>query len=452
MISRIPAIRMWPAAGALILLLAALACERLPDVTWENATSLRVNVYEDGTLAFKLEPHESRVLSVSEDVWRPDVKAVAEDGRVLLEDKVTWRELEDMGFWITISDPASPPVADTSTPPPQPTVLAHSTPPPAACWGRGQQSPSAPSPPTNLRAELVSSALALEGQTVRLQWDDSADDEQCYVIEQKVGEADWSVYEALGGAPPSSTGAVSTEVVPLEPGVHCYRVYFGHEEGRSAYSNEACLNVEVPPRIATPTPGPFYTWPAPAPSTPAPAPALATPVVPTFGLPSDCNAGGPVGAPNAPDAPSHLNISLWSLGDVPRDFGPSIIEFGWHDNSDDENCFVLMFEGPWLTWEGTRANETVFSKGLVVGEGRATNSFLFREALEAGETRPAEGGPDTWCYSIFAANEHGRSEPSNRVCLYLAGPLPAPAPTPTLTPAQPGLAQRSPTSLSIPAQ
>jgi hypothetical protein len=253
------------------------------------------------------------VLSVSEDVWRTDVKAVAEDGRVLLEDKVTWRELEDMGFWITISDPASPPVAYTSTPPPQPTVLAHSTPPPAACWGRGQQSSSAPSPPTNLRAELVSSALALEGQTVRLQWDDNADDEQCYVIEKKAGEEGWSIYEAVGDAASSGAGAVSTEVVPLEPGVHCYRVYFGNEEGRSAYSNEACLNVEVPPRIHADA-GAFYTWPAPAPPTPAPAPASPRRSCRRLACRRNCNAGGPAVRPTRLMRPRTSYLALVARG------------------------------------------------------------------------------------------------------------------------------------------
>jgi hypothetical protein len=457
---------MWPAVCALILLLGGVACERWPDVTWENATSLQVVIYEDGAFAFRLGPQESREVSTSEDIWRPDFKAVGQDGRVLLEGHITWDKLEEMGFRIVITDPESRPAVSTGTPgwptpSPQPTALAHSTPPPAlahstpppaACWGRGPQSPSAPNAPTNLRAELVSSPLALEGQLVRLQWDDNADDEQCYVIEQKVGEGDWSVYEAVGGAPPSNMGTASTEIVPLEPGVHRYRVYFGNEEGRSAYSNEASLNVDVLPRIATPTPGPFYTRPAPAPPTPAPVPALATPVVPTFGLPPDCNAVGP--SPEAPDAPSHLDISLWSLGDVPPDFGPSIVEFGWDDNSDDENCFVLMFEGPWVTWEGTRANETVFSKVLVVGEGSASNSLLFGEALEAGEAQPAEGGPDTWCYYVFAANQQGRSEPSNRVCLYLAGPLPTAVPTPSATPPQPRFAgpEQSPVPEVTPTQ
>jgi len=449
MLSRSGLGRMWLAAAALMLLGGALACDPGFEVEYDNATSQRVTVYKDGTSAFSLEPYEVKATVGFEKDWRPDIKVVGDDGRVLLEDHITLDELEKVGYKIVITDPAHPPsptpplVRATATP-------VWPTPPPAACWGKGPQSPLAPSPPTNLRAELVSSPLALEGQLVRLQWDDNADDDLCYVIEKKITTEDWSIYEAVGGAPPSDTGAVSTDIVPLELGVHCYRMYLGNEEGRSAYSNEVCLDVQVLPRIATPTPGPFEPWPFPEPPTPAPPPA--TPVVPTYGLPPDCRVEGRAGAPGAPNPPSNLTISLWSLGGVAPAFGPSIIEFGWDDNSDNESCFVLMFEGPWIAWEGMGPNETVFNRVLLVGEGSPTNEMLFNRWLDSGDGSPTEGSPENWCYHVFAANQEGRSEASNQVCLYLKAPLPTVVPTPATTPAQPQFAgpERSSTPAGSP--
>ena len=48
---------------------------------------------------------------------RSDIKIVAEDGRVLLEDHITWDELREMGRKIMITDPEHPP-SPTSTPSP----------------------------------------------------------------------------------------------------------------------------------------------------------------------------------------------------------------------------------------------------------------------------------------------------------------------------------------------
>ena len=40
--------------------------------------------------------------------WEPNIKVVAEDGRVLLEDHITWRELKEMNYRIVITDPGRP--------------------------------------------------------------------------------------------------------------------------------------------------------------------------------------------------------------------------------------------------------------------------------------------------------------------------------------------------------
>ena len=95
--------------GVLLAALAVLACEPWPPVEYVNATSQRVTIYEGGKFFCSLEPHQSNEAHASEDVWRPDIKVVGEDGRVLLEDHITWDELKHMGYKIVITDPQHPP-------------------------------------------------------------------------------------------------------------------------------------------------------------------------------------------------------------------------------------------------------------------------------------------------------------------------------------------------------
>jgi len=52
-----------------------------------------------------------------EQYWTPDIRVVAEDGRVLLEDHITWDELKEMDCKIVITDPAAP-LSSTPTPSP----------------------------------------------------------------------------------------------------------------------------------------------------------------------------------------------------------------------------------------------------------------------------------------------------------------------------------------------
>jgi hypothetical protein len=107
-----PSHNLWRSAamlGVLVAALGAFACEpgRIPE--YENATSQRVTIYKDGMPAFSLEPGESTGIAMFEEDWLPDIKIVAEDGRVLLEDHITWDELEEMGYKIVITDPEHPP-------------------------------------------------------------------------------------------------------------------------------------------------------------------------------------------------------------------------------------------------------------------------------------------------------------------------------------------------------
>ena len=396
MLSRSGAMRVWLLAAALLLLLVgALACEAWPGVKWENATSQRVAIHRGGEYAFSLEPHESQEVSTSEDDWRPEIRVVAEDGRVLLEDKITWDELGQMDYRIVITEPVhpvsptSPVVPYTETPAWRPTPL------PAACWGRGPVSPSAPSPPTNLRAELVSNPMARDGPLVGLQWDDNVDDERCYVVERKLDEGDWSVYESIWGP---NEGSVSLVDVPAEVGLHCYRVSYGNYEGLSAYSNEACVDVEVVPVVVTPTPHPVTPIPVSIDATPRPWP---------------CNLGDdPPYSELAPNPPTDVVAVVRPQLD-PR--GGYRVDLLWRLDGPDPLCYMvqrLEHDGAWRTFE---------EPGFGGWE---------RSAFDVDPERGVR------CYRVAVANEHGRSDWSNEACAN--GPtivLPVtPEPTPTPTP------------------
>ena len=77
-------------------------------IDYINATSQRVTVYEGEVKAFAIEPRESAGVAMAKRYWEPNIKVVAEDGRVLLEDHITWRELKEMNYRIVITDPGRP--------------------------------------------------------------------------------------------------------------------------------------------------------------------------------------------------------------------------------------------------------------------------------------------------------------------------------------------------------
>jgi hypothetical protein len=110
--------------GAFLALTTAFACENWPIVGWENATSQRVTVYAYGDFEFDVQPHQTKNIVNPASHWRPEIKVVAEDGRVLLEDHITWEEVREMGYKIVITDPEHPPPSPTPTPSPGTTPTA----------------------------------------------------------------------------------------------------------------------------------------------------------------------------------------------------------------------------------------------------------------------------------------------------------------------------------------
>jgi hypothetical protein len=294
--------------------------------------------------------------------------------------------VEAVPVWTTATPAVTTPSV-TPTPTPSPTPSPTPTLVPGTCGGEGPAgAPGAPNAPTELQALLSSGPDVCEGLIVRLRWEDNAADELCYAIERKVGEGDWAFYESGSPESPVSTDTVSVEDIPQRVGVHCYRVYYGNEAGRSAYSNEACVQVEVVPRVETFTP------------------LLSATPVPT--RPPGCNLDGPVGSPQAPTAPSNLRVALRDEPGLPQ---PTFVDFTWDDNSTDEACFILSFVGPELITEVTGPDQTTFS-------------------MAAYAQRCGMSGH--WCYRVSAANEWGISPHSDEVCLSI---VPGVASTPAAT-------------------
>lgn len=80
-------------------------------VEYTNLTSQHVTVYKEnvsGSRSFGLAPNESQRSSMFRKNWRPYVKVVTDDGRVLLEANITIDELKAMKYRIVITDPDPP--------------------------------------------------------------------------------------------------------------------------------------------------------------------------------------------------------------------------------------------------------------------------------------------------------------------------------------------------------
>ena len=166
-------------------------------------------------------------------------------------------------------------------------------PTPPGPYEQGQCGELAPKPspafavPTNLTVRWGPLPDNPQFSGALLTWRDNADNETCYVVERKgPGATDWEEIIIA----PSADWEDTDDRNFVEPGYYCYRVFAGSEAGRSAYSNEACLDVPeatvhgLPP--GAPAPGPPPTMP-PATASPTPVGQPAALPVTGGGSPED---------------------------------------------------------------------------------------------------------------------------------------------------------------------
>ncbi len=106
--------------------------------------------------------------------------------------------------------------------------------------------------PTNLTVRWGPLTDKPESSGALLSWRDNADNETCYMVERKgPATTDWDQIIIA----PSPNWERTEDMNFVEPGYYCYRVFAGSEAGRSAYSNEACLEVPEATVATTPPPG-----------------------------------------------------------------------------------------------------------------------------------------------------------------------------------------------------
>jgi hypothetical protein len=176
-------------------------------------------------------------------------------------------------------------------------------PTPPGPYQQGQCGELAPEPspafavPTNLTVRWGPLPDNPQASGALLAWQDNADNETCYVV-QRNGPAATDWQEIL--LAPSTNWEDADDRNFEAPGYYCYRVFAGSEAGRSAYSNEACLEVPeatvhgLPP--GAPPPGPPPTPPAAAVS---PAVAATPAALPPTGGGSPAGSGAPLHLPMA---------------------------------------------------------------------------------------------------------------------------------------------------------
>jgi len=215
----------------------------------------------------------------------------------------------------------------------------------------------------------MSDASMLEGYVVRLEWSGGTSGALCHIMERRVGAAEWSFYQ--GG---SAESPVAYDI-PQEVGTHCYRIALGNDAGRSEFSNEVCVDVEILPVFVTPTQPP---WP--------------------------CGLGDtPPYSELGPPAPTNLQALF-----VSDDRGLRV-DLAWQDNTTGELCWGVERRGVNSAWQWFGG-----------GEGDATIAIDGQPFLGDG------------CYRVWVANEHGRSVYSNEACA--TGPAVTVTPTPITIP------------------
>jgi hypothetical protein len=93
-------------------------------------------------------------------------------------------------------------------------------------------------------ANLAGSILSEAARTVRLTWEDRADNETHFSIERRAGAGEWS---EIGRASPNATSYDGTGV----PGENTFRVLACNQEGCSPPSNEVVLTFQLGPPVVT---------------------------------------------------------------------------------------------------------------------------------------------------------------------------------------------------------
>lgn len=112
--SRVRHTSAWPVLRIVLFVILAVAtaataaaCDPGHTVTFENQTAQNVTIFRDGRRDFTLKPFEVAGFTFIEFSGQILLEAKNEDGAIILSERLTWSDLERMGWKIAITDSES---------------------------------------------------------------------------------------------------------------------------------------------------------------------------------------------------------------------------------------------------------------------------------------------------------------------------------------------------------
>lgn len=83
--------------------LGFVGCEPWPEVNFANETQVDVLVYQGGQLVYTLAPGETVEQDTTDEDWVGDIRVTTRNGKVLLDEIITYNDLGNRDFKIIIS-------------------------------------------------------------------------------------------------------------------------------------------------------------------------------------------------------------------------------------------------------------------------------------------------------------------------------------------------------------
>ncbi len=83
----------------------SFACENDDIVDFVNQTEQAVEIRQGGELVFELDPGQTRGIVLFSKDWTPEITAISKDGTILLDETITWEQVEAMDHRIVITEP-----------------------------------------------------------------------------------------------------------------------------------------------------------------------------------------------------------------------------------------------------------------------------------------------------------------------------------------------------------
>ncbi len=83
----------------------SIGCENDDIVDFVNETEQVVEVYQGSEFVFELDPGQTRGIVLFSKDWTPEITAISSDGTILMDETITWEQVESMDHRIIITEP-----------------------------------------------------------------------------------------------------------------------------------------------------------------------------------------------------------------------------------------------------------------------------------------------------------------------------------------------------------